>query len=338
MRRSLALLSLLLLGTVVLATTSGAFVIAPGEVLGVIAHRLLGIGATPDALAASVVLDVRLPRVLLAASVGAALALAGSALQGVLGNPLAEPGVLGLSAAAALGAVGVLALVGPAAPLVVVLAGATLATGAALALLVRLARHDGRTETLTLVLAGIAVQAAGVAALAAAITALADPGLRTVAFWSFGSAGAADPASVLAVAAVLVLAGAVLWRAAPRLDLLALGERTAAHLGVSVAPTRRAVLVAVALLTAAAVSTVGVVAFVGLIVPHAMRRLTGPAHSLLLPASALGGAMLLVLTDLASRTLFIPRELPLGTLTALVGAPLFLLLLRAARERQGGWV
>ena len=338
MRRSLALLSLLLLGTVVLATTSGAFVIAPGEVLGIVAHRLLGIGATPDALAASVVLDVRLPRVLLAASVGAALALAGAALQGVLGNPLAEPGVLGLSAAAALGAVGVLALFGPAAPLIVVLAGATLTTGAALALLVRLARHDGRTETLTLVLAGIAVQAAGVAALTATITALADPGLRTVAFWSFGSAGAADPASVLVVVAVLVLAGAVLWRAAPRLDLLALGERTAAHLGVAVAPTRRAVLVAVALLTAAAVSTVGVVAFVGLIVPHAMRRLTGPAHRVLLPASALGGAMLLVLTDLASRTLFIPRELPLGTLTALVGAPLFLLLLRAARERQGGWV
>ncbi len=142
---------------------------------------------------------------------------------------------------------------------------------------------------------------------------------------------------MLLVVGVLAVAGAVLWRAAPHLDLLALGERTAMHLGVAVAPTRRAVLAAVALLTAAGVSVVGVVAFVGLLVPHAMRRFTGPAHRVLLPASALGGAILLVLTDLAARTLFVPRELPLGTLTALLGAPLFLLLLRSARDRQGGW-
>ena len=337
-RTVIAALALATLASVVVAVASGAVAVTPGEVVTTLLHRLLGVGTAPDTLVASVVLDVRLPRVVTVALVGAALALSGAALQGVLGNPLAEPGVLGLSAVAALAAVGVLALAGPTAPALLVVTVATLAAGGASVLLVRLARRDGRTEVATLVLGGVALQAAAVAALTALITALADPGLRTVAFWTFGSAGAARASTAWTLLAVVAACGVVLRTLAPTLDLLALGERTAEHLGVDVTRTRRMTLAIVALLVAVSVAAVGIVAFVGLLVPHAVRRLTGPAHRTLLPASALAGATLLVLTDLAARTLFLPRELPLGTLTALLGAPLFLLLLRAARDRQGGWV
>jgi len=336
--RTIVALTGVTIAAVVVAVASGAVAVTPGEVVATLVHRLLGVGAAPDPLVASVVLEVRIPRVATVALVGAALALAGAALQGMLGNPLAEPGVLGLSAVAALAAVGVLALAGPTAPGLLVVTVAAIATGAASVLLVRIARRDGRIEVTTIVLAGVALQAAAVAALTAVLTASADPGLRTVAFWTFGSAGAARPMTALTVLAVVVAAGVLLRSLAPALDLLALGDRTAAHLGVDVARTRRIVHVAVALLVAVSVTAVGIVAFVGLLVPHAVRRLTGPAHRTLLPASALAGATLLVLTDLVARTLFLPRELPLGTLTALLGAPLLLLLLRGARDRQGGWV
>jgi iron complex transport system permease protein len=334
----LGILAVATLAASLLAVATGAVPIAPRDIVAIVLSRGFGIGAVPDPLTTSIVLEVRIPRVLAVALVGAALALAGVALQGVLGNPLADPGVLGLSAVAALASVLVLAVAGPAAPvglLVVVGSGATVA---AATYLVRLASRDGRVEVTTVLLGGIAIQAVAVATLTAVLTTRADPGLRTVGFWTFGSAGAVGPSTAAILLAVIVPTGLLLWNRAHVLDLLALGERAAAHLGVDVVRARRATLTAVSLLVAASAATIGIVAFVGLLVPHAARRLIGPAHRALLPASALAGATLLVLVDLAARTLFLPREVPLGTITALLGAPLFLLLLRAARDRQGGWV
>lgn len=164
-----------------------------------------------------------------------------------------------------------------------------------------------------------------------------DAQVRAVAFWNLGSLGSATWGAVATVAPLAVLGLATAPWFARQLDLLALGEPVAGHLGVDVNRLRLLVIVVVAMLTAAAVAVAGVVSFVGLVVPHLIRLATGPGHRLLLPASALGGALLLVVADLVARTVAAPAEVPLGVLTALVGGPFFFWLLLRTRERQGGW-
>lgn len=340
-RGGASLLVLLAVGLVVITVVaggSGAFRIPAAEVVGSVLRRLgLTIGTAPDALGESVLWEVRFPRVLLAAVVGASLALAGAVMQGIFGNPLAEPGIIGVSAGAAVGAASSLVLgitwFGPFSMTV-----AAFVTGLVTTLLVyATARRDGRTEVVTLVLTGIAVNALAGALLGLLLFVSDDAQLRTITFWNLGSVGAATWRSVMVVTVCLVPATIVALRAARRLDLLALGERTARHLGVDVERLRLVLIVAVALLASAAVAVAGIIAFVGLVVPHIIRLLVGPAHRILLPASAMGGALLLVLADLAARTVAAPSELPLGVLTALVGGPFFFWLLRRTRIRQGGW-
>lgn len=340
-RGGITLLVVLAVGLVVItviAGGSGAFSIPAAEVVGSVLRRVgLAIGTTPDALGESVLWEVRFPRVLLAAAVGASLALAGAVMQGIFGNPLAEPGIIGVSAGAAVGAASSLVLgitwFGPFSMTV-----SAFVTGLVTTLLVyATARRDGRTEVVTLVLTGIAVNALAGALLGLMLFASDDAQLRTITFWNLGSVGAATWSSVMVVAVCLVPGTIVALGAGRRLDLLALGERTARHLGVDVERLRLVLIVAVALLASAAVAVAGIIAFVGLVVPHIIRLLVGPAHRTLLPASALGGALLLVLADLAARTVAAPSELPLGVLTALVGGPFFFWLLRRTRIRQGGW-
>jgi iron complex transport system permease protein len=200
-----------------------------------------------------------------------------------------------------------------------------------------LARHDGRAEVVTLVLTGIAVNSFAGALIGLMTFFSTDDQLRAITFWSLGSLATATWTSVLIAAPCTLIGVALAPRFAQRLDLLAAGEATAGHLGVDVERTRIVVIVVVALLTAGAVAVAGILTFVGLVVPHIARMLLGPAHRGVIAASAVLGALGLLLADLIARTIAAPAEVPLGVLTALVGSPVFFWLLRRTRARQGGW-
>lgn len=309
--------------------------VAAGVVFGAVplpvsalGDALLGRG---DAANATIVRDLRLPRVLGAALVGAALAGSGVLLQGLLRNPLADPFVTGTQAGASLGAVIAVAL--GASALVVPLASFA---GALLAIAVvwRMARLGGRTTVLTVLLAGVVLTSfAG-----ALITLVLVSGdrlslrLRSVLGWLQGGVSVLSWGE-LAVAAAVVVAGiAAALVLAPRIDAYAFGEESAAALGVDPERTTAAVLVTTALLTGAAVAIAGLVGFVGLVVPHALRFVLGAPHRRLLAASLPAGAAVLVLADLGARTMLAPAELPAGVITGLVGAPFFLLLLVRSRR------
>ncbi len=290
---------------------------------------------------AAVLWAIRLPRIALAAVVGAALALCGAVMQGIFRNPLAEPGIIGVSSGAALGAVvAILAggsftggyLAAFSIPLAAFL-GALVATAA----VYLTARHEGRTEVVTLVLCGIAVSAIAGAGVGLAQFTADDDELRSIVFWTLGSASGARWRDLLVILPLVVLGGVLALRLAAALNLLVLGEREARYLGVSTEQVRLTLIVVCALVTGAAVAVAGIVGFVGLVVPHLVRLAMGPDHELLLPASTLGGAALLLLADLAARTVAAPAELPLGVVTALIGGPFFFWLLRRARREQGAW-
>ncbi|WP_405425274.1 iron chelate uptake ABC transporter family permease subunit [Streptomyces erythrochromogenes] len=333
---TVALVATLLLLALVSAGT-GAYRIPTADVLASAQHRL-GLGGAPlDRVGESVLWNVRLPRVVLALLVGASLGCAGALMQGVFGNPLAEPGVIGISAGAAVGAVAAIGLG------LSFFGNWTITVCAFVAGLITvssvylLSRNGGKTEVVTLILTGIAVNAfAG--ALIGLFVFFADSGqVNQITFWQLGSLAQATWPKVLAVLPCAVAGLLVAPFYARRLDLLSLGERPARHLGVDVERLRLALILVVALLTAAAVAVAGVITFIGLLVPHLLRMANGPGHRFLVPGSALAGAVVLVAGDLAARTLAQPAELPLGVLTALIGSPFFFWLLRRTRRKQGGW-
>ena len=200
-----------------------------------------------------------------------------------------------------------------------------------------LARHEGRTETVTLVLVGVAVTAIAGALVGLMIASADDEQLRDIVFWSLGSLGGATWPLVLATVPFVVIGVVAALTQTRALDLLALGEREAAHLGVEVERVRLLLVVALALATSAAVAAAGIVAFVGLIVPHLVRLVGGPSHRIVLPASLLAGGAVVALADLVARTVAAPVELPLGVVTALAGGPLFLWLVLRTRQTHGGW-
>ncbi len=318
----------------------GQFRIPLDEVLGSVLHRigLDGVLPMPSAPRGDAALwEVRFPRVILGALVGMALGTAGALMQGVFGNPLAEPSVIGVSSGAAVGAFliivfGVTAAGGFTVPIAAFVGGfvATL-------LVYALARSGGRTEVVTLVLVGIAVNAFAGAAIGLLTFVSDDDALRTIAFWNLGSLSRATWEAVVAVIPFVVVGLVVAIWYAPRLDLLALGERAARHLGVDVERLRLVLITVIAALVGAGVAFTGVIGFVGLVIPHLVRIVTGPSHRILIPASALGGAIVVVVGDLIARTAIPNQEMPLGVLTALVGGPFFFWLVRRTRERAGGW-
>ncbi|MBZ5740849.1 FecCD family ABC transporter permease [Nocardioides mangrovi] len=332
-------LALALLVAVVLAAGHGQLDIPASEVLGSILHKIgLDIGPLPTHPQGEATLwDVRFPRVVMAALAGACLATAGALMQGVFGNPLAEPGVVGVSAGAAVAAATVIVFGWTFAGTWTVAICAFLGGLVTTTLVYLMSRDGGRTEVVTLVLTGIAVNAVASAGLAFLMF-LGDTQAREeIVFWQLGSLNGSrwQYVAVVAPMAAVGLTAALLL--APRLDLLALGDRAARHVGVDVERLRMATIVVVAVLTAAAVAFCGIISFVGLVVPHLVRLLAGPGHRLLVPASALGGAVLLVLADLWARTLIAYADLPIGMLTALVGGPFFFWLIRRARRTAGGW-
>ena len=334
---ALVILVLVLVGACVAAAAMGAYDVAPGRILRTVFAAVVGPDPAADPTVTAVLWQVRFPRVVLGALVGACLGVGGALLQGMFRNPLAEPAVIGVSAGSALGAAAAIAT-GVAALGGWTVTAAAFAGGLLTTLLVYgVARSGGRIETVTLVLTGIAVNAVAGAGIGLATFLSTDAQIRSIAFWNLGSLGGATWSAVATIAPAAAIGLVAAPWFARKLDLLALGEDVAGHLGVDVQRLRLTLVAVVALLTAAAVALAGILTFAGLVVPHVMRLWRGPRHRVLLPASALGGAIVLVASDLAARTLAAPAEIPLGVLTALVGGPFFFWLLVRTRADHGGW-
>ncbi|TBR37290.1 iron ABC transporter permease [Dyella terrae] len=337
--RSLALVALtgLLVLTSLWGLNSGAMDISIAQVTGAIGRWIAG-----DALSSEdhVVLMLRLPRVGMAVLVGAALACGGTTMQGLFRNPLADPGLIGVSAGAALGAVGMIVLghrLGawlPEGSASYRVAAAAFVGGlAATALVYAIGRR--RQGVATLLLAGVAINAMAMAGVGMLTFLASENQLRDLTFWTLGSLGGSDWSKIGLVAPLILAPLLVLPQLARALNALLLGEHEATLMGFRPGRLQPLLVVLVALMVSAAVAMTGVIGFVGLVVPHVLRLIWGPDHRLLLPASALGGAALLVAADTLARVVVVPAELPIGVLTALIGGPFFLWLLLRHRVGEG---
>lgn len=316
------LLILLLTGALVTGLLLGAAPLAPGEVW----RALVGLDTDPSTR--TIVLSLRLPRVVGGALTGAALAVSGTLFQALLRNPLAEPYLLGVSSGAALGAVlaplALGTLLGAAGTAGFALAGALLA----IAVVFRVAHGAGGLDTHVLILAGVVVAAFFGAGVMLLLSVAEADATRSAILWTMGSLERVGWDSTMILAAVTLAGGAFAFGMSRHLNALALGEEAAAYLGTRVETVKRAAYFVASLLAAVAVSAAGVIGFVGLVVPHGVRMLWGGDHRLVLPLGALGGAVALVLADTVARTALRPLELPVGVVTAFLGVPLFLVLLR----------
>jgi iron complex transport system permease protein len=323
-RRSAAVLSLLALLTagIVIAAVCIGSVSLPAET---VLRALFGSTPVGDA-ERTIIIDIRLPRVLLGLIVGGGLSVAGLALQALLRNPLAEPYVLGISSGGTVGAVAAMTLAGGAFALSVPLA--SFAGSACVMILVYwLARRRGKLDPYTLLLSGIMI-GAFFNAIVLLYVAVANQDIRPAFLWLMGNLSGADMEKLLIVGPVVVVLAALLTGQAKKLNLVSTGEESALQLGVNVARTRMLSYLLSSLLTGFVVSVSGVVGFVGLLIPHACRMIFGPDHRLLFPASFLVGGSFLIATDLLSRTLLSPSEIPVGAVTAAIGAPIFVYLLK----------
>lgn len=317
-----ALLTALLAAALLAGVLAGPAGVGPGEIL-----RALHPGVPPGPTR-SILLEIRLPRVVTAALTGASLGVSGALFQALLRNPLAEPYLLGVSSGAAVGAVAAITLglggLGPGALTLFALAGALVA----IAVVFRVAYAVGRLDTRILILAGVVVAAFFGACVMLLLTFARGQALRSAVLWTMGSLSGSSWSMAGALAAYAVPASGMALLMSRDLNALSLGEEPAAHLGTEVERTKRLAYLLASLLAAAAVSVAGVIGFVGLVVPHAVRLVWGGDHRTLIPLSFLLGGALLVGADTAARTVAAPLELPVGVVTALVGVPFFLLLLR----------
>jgi iron complex transport system permease protein len=334
-RRLPVLLSLqmgLLIALCLVSLGTGVVDISPLKVAGIIADKLLQ-QANPEDIHTTIVWDIRLPRVLLAILVGAALAISGAAMQGFFRNPMADPYIIGVSSGAALGATIALSF-GLEFWLWRFNALSLFAFGGALAVtftVYLIASRNGKMAPTVVLLTGV-----GLGALAAALTSYlmlySESDLHRILYWLMGGLANRRWEHVQMIWPYVLIGCTVLFFFSRELNLLLQGEEQARYLGVEVERVKRQLLVISALLTAAAVAVSGIIGFVGLVVPHVMRLLVGPDHRALFPASLLGGAILLVGADTAARVLIAPAELPIGVLTALLGGPFFLYLLGRWRD------
>lgn len=315
-----------------LALGFGRFEVPPGDVGRILLANVLPIEPSWPGTAERVVELIRLPRVLSAMVAGAALGITGAALQGVFRNPLVGPQIIGVTSGAAFGGALAIFLFGT----VVSLIGLAFAFGLlAVAIVYAIARVEGQAPVLTLVLAGVVVSAA-FSSLISLLTYLADPNdtLAAIVYWLMGSFATASYSKLAVLAAAAAAGSLILWLLRFRINVLSLGDEEATAMGISVERSRWLILGAVALAVAGIVSVAGIVGWVGLVVPHIARMIVGPDHRVLLPASALIGAVYLLLIDTVARTAT-AAEIPLGILTALIGAPVFAIMLR--RLHLKGW-
>ena len=281
-----------------------------------------------------VLLDIRLPRILMGALVGASLAMSGAVMQGLFRNPLADPGIVGVGAGAGLGAILAIVLGGLLPPALSGLFGWSLVPAAAFfggwlttLALYRIATRQGRTSVATMLLAGIALAAILSAVAGLLILRASDTQLRDLTFWGLGSLAGANWPKLAAAAPIMLLALLYAPSLARGLNALALGEAAAGHVGIRVQRVKSRAVLTVAAATGAAVAVSGGIAFVGIVVPHLLRLASGPDHRWLLVNSGLLGAVVLLLADMASRTAIAPAELPIGIVTAMLGGPFFLWIL-----------
>ncbi len=331
----LVLSSVVLAGVVVLATGVGSVPVASAEVLRAVWRGVAGLSSDARAVTDTIVWDIRLPRVLTAALVGGSLALSGVAFQGLFRNPLADPYLLGVASGAGFGATLVMAL-SASVPLLARLGVPLMAFGTALLTVVGvvlLARQEGRVPTVSLILAGV-VLGSSLTAATSFVMLSARAGAVGILSWLLGGFGLASWDKLGSILPFVILAGVVTLFSSRALNLLQLGDAQAALLGLPVERFRLGLIVTATLATAAAVSVAGVIGFVGLMVPHAARLAVGPDHRTLVPLAAVWGGIFMVLADLVARTVIAPAELPVGIVTALVGGPFFLYLLR--RSKRGG--
>ncbi|OJF94344.1 FecCD family ABC transporter permease [Pararhizobium antarcticum] len=289
-----------------------------------------------------IILDIRLPRAVLGLLVGASLAVSGVVMQGLFRNPLADPGLVGVSSGASLGAVLMIVLgTSVFGPLFAVFGFYTLPIAAFLGglgttlLLYRIATRSGQTSVATMLLAGIALGALAGAVTGVLIFMADDKQLRDLTFWGLGSLAGANWTKIMAAGPIIVLSLAVVPFLARGLNALTLGEAAAFHMGVPVQRLKNIAIVSVAAATGASVAVSGGIGFVGIVVPHVLRLIIGPDHRYLLPASALLGGTLLIFADMIARTIVPPAELPIGIITAFAGAPFFLWILLRGRTHMG---
>jgi iron complex transport system permease protein len=325
----LAALAAALVAAVVVATAAGAVAIAPSEVMRALSRAARGLSLTADQ---AVIVDLRLPRVVLAALVGACLAGAGVLYQALLRNALADPYILGVSSGAGLGAALALAIGGLGAASLVLVPGAAFAGAMLTVLLVAgIATRRGKMDTLSLLLAGVAVSYT-LSALTSFTLVVRREQMSRIVFWMMGGLQGATWQQAAIVGGMLVAGLAAPALFARELNIILLGDARAGELGVDVERFKRVLLVAASIMVSAAVSVSGLIGFVGLMTPHMARLVLGPDHRLLLPASVMSGAVVMVLADLAARVLLAPVELPVGIITALAGGPVFVWLLLRSRK------
>lgn len=342
-RSTLTLLALvaILCITFFISLGTGAIKIRPDEVIRILTNVLnADFPFQYDNIKESVLVTIRLPRVLLGILVGSALAVSGGALQGLFRNPLADPGLIGVSTGAALAAATTIVCADLFSDLLFikdftyVLPGAAFTGAMCTTLLIyRISKNEGRTNIATMLLAGIAINAIAASGIGLLIFASDDQQLRDLNFWMLGSLGGATWETILPASLFILPPSIGLIFYARQLDALLLGEVEAYHLGFDIESLKLKIIILVALSVGTAVALTGVIGFIGLVVPHLIRIMIGPLHTSLLPASMLLGSILLLISDLAARTSILPAELPIGILTSCIGGPFFLWLLITRR----GW-
>lgn len=337
--------ALILLGFVVVAVMLslglGAAQISPVKIFGILAGKFgIHLPITFNESDAALLWSIRLPRVLCGLLIGAGLALSGAVLQGLFRNPLADPALIGVSSGAALAAVSCIVLgdalfsrIPPAVLLFVVPAVSFLGGFILVQLVWQLARQEGRTQVHTMLLAGIALNSLCGAGIGVLTFMADDAQLRSITFWSLGSLGGTTWPMAGVLAVFTLLPGWWMSRYARALNALLLGEAEAGHLGIHVERLKRRIILLSALIVGVSVSFVGVIGFVGLVTPHLIRLWQGPDYRRLIPCAALLGAFLLTTSDLVARLCVAPAELPIGVVTALLGAPFFLWILKRERIR-----
>lgn len=338
----LILLALLLLGVVILSSCIGAVRISVAELISILAQATgLSDQVNFKPQQAAVLLNIRLPRVMLGVLIGAALGISGASIQGLFRNPLAEPGLIGISSGGILFAVlmivmelSVFKMLSTAIGFYALSAASFIGACITTMIVYRISIRNGKTEVTTLLLSGIAINA-----LAGALTGLltytaSDEQLRTITFWSLGSLGGASWETVTGILPFILIPVTGLPFLAKSLNALALGDAQALHMGVDVRKIKRIVVLLATVAVGASVAVAGTIGFIGLIIPHTMRMIFSADHRLVIPGSALLGAALLTLSDLIARTAFAPAELPIGILTALIGTPVFLYIIITERNKN----
>ncbi|WFU46708.1 FecCD family ABC transporter permease [Sinorhizobium terangae] len=345
-RSGLARLLIVVLAVVAAATFATSIMTGAADAsLSNVVHWLAGTEGADQALSVRdriIILDIRLPRAVLGLLVGAALAVSGVVMQGLFRNPLADPGLVGVSSGASLGAVLLIvlgsSLFGPLYALIGFYALPVAAFFGGLAttlLLYRIATRGGQTSVATMLLAGIALGALTGAVTGVLVFIADDKQLRDLTFWGLGSLAGANWTKILAAGPIILMSLAVVPFLARGLNAITLGEAAAFHMGVPVQRLKNVAILSVAAATGASVAVSGGIGFVGIVVPHLLRLVIGPDHRYLLPASALLGGTMLIFADMLARTIVSPGELPIGIITAFVGAPFFLWVLLRGRSNMG---